>query len=475
MHKILSTAEATAGQMAAYLLSVNPSPQLPLPAEEFCKLFLNMAAAEGVRGDALFAQSCKETGNFRFRGTVKAGQNNYAGLGTVDRDTPGAAFPDAATGILAQAQHAKVYATKEPLNCPCADPRYNLLAKYGKAGTAQHWEELGGKWAVPGYDAKQYVSLADADAAKDSYGYQIIKILEKILTMPKEEREGDIMGKTVIIAIDAGHGMQTAGKRCLRSIDPLETREWYLNDRIADMLEARLASYNCRVLRVGDTTGAKDVPLAARVKTANTAKADVYISIHHNAGLNGRSGGGTVVYYCSTKPQRAKQAQALYNAVTARTGLTGNRSSKVIKKDYYVIKKTEAPAFLIENGFMDSPTDVPVILSITHAEKTAQGILEFLISEFGLILKVETESAENGTAESQTGTSNAAVHAAAYYPAYTGKKTTLTAAMMSLEINSAYSNRKQIAKANGITGYLGTVAQNTQMYNLLVSGLLKKI
>ena len=293
--------------------------------------------------------------------------------------------------------------------------------------------------------------------------------------MSEIKKEDKTMGKTVIIAIDAGHGMKTAGKRCLKSIDPQETREWYLNDRIADMLEERLASYDCRVLRVGDTTGAKDVPLAARVKTANTAKADVYISIHHNAGLNGRSGGGTVVYYCSTKPQRAKQAQALYNAVTARTGLTGNRSSKVIKKDYYVIKKTEAPAFLIENGFMDSPTDVPVILSITHAEKTAQGILEFLISEFGLILKVETESAENGTAESQTGTSNAAVHAASYYPAYTGKKTTLTAAMMSLEINSAYSNRKQIAKANGITGYLGTVAQNTQMYNLLVSGLLKKI
>lgn len=280
--------------------------------------------------------------------------------------------------------------------------------------------------------------------------------------MKETKGEDKTMGKTVIIAIDAGHGMKTAGKRCLKSIDPLETREWYLNDRIADMLEARLAPYNCRVLRVGDTTGAKDVPLATRVKTANTAKADVYISIHHNAGLNGRSGGGTVVYYCSSEPERAKQAQALYNAVTAETGLIGNRSSKVIKKDYYVVKKTDAPAFLIENGFMDSPADVPVILSIIHAEKTAQGILEFLISEFGLTPKAETESAENGTS-----------HTVAYYPAYTGKKTTLTAAMMALGINSAYSNRKQIAKANGITGYLGTAAQNTQMYNMLAAGLLR--
>ena len=39
-----------------------------------------------------------------------------------------------------------------------------------------------------------------------------------------------------VIALDAGHGMGTAGKRCLKSIDPNQTREWFLNDRIADMV-----------------------------------------------------------------------------------------------------------------------------------------------------------------------------------------------------------------------------------------------
>ena len=60
-----------------------------------------------------------------------------------------------------------------------------------------------------------------------------------------------------IIALDAGHGMGTLGKRCLKSIDPLQTREWYLNDRIADMVEAELAAYFCRVVRAEDTTGAR--------------------------------------------------------------------------------------------------------------------------------------------------------------------------------------------------------------------------
>lgn len=84
-----------------------------------------------------------------------------------------------------------------------------------------------------------------------------------------------------IIALDAGHGMRTAGKRCLKSLDPNQTREWYLNDRIMDKVEAALQAYDCTVLRVDDTTGAKDISLSARVKAANTAKADIYISMHH--------------------------------------------------------------------------------------------------------------------------------------------------------------------------------------------------
>ena len=183
MTKILGKAVATAEQMAAYLLSVNPEPKITMDVTAFCRLYLYIGALEGVRGDALFAQSCKETGHFEYGGTVKADQNNYAGLGTTDVNTPGATFPDEATGILAQAQHAKGY-DGTALSYDCVDPRYELLVKYGKTGTAKHWEELGGSWAVPGYSTKKYKSLKEANEAKDSYGWQIIGILDKIVAMP---------------------------------------------------------------------------------------------------------------------------------------------------------------------------------------------------------------------------------------------------------------------------------------------------
>ncbi len=273
-----------------------------------------------------------------------------------------------------------------------------------------------------------------------------------------------------IIALDAGHGMKTAGKRCLKSLDPNETREWYLNDRIMDKVEAALQAYDCTVIRVGDTTGAKDVSLASRVKTANSAGADIYISMHHNAGLGGRNGGGTVVFYSSSKTERGVQAQKLYQAIVSRTGLIGNRSAKVINKGFYVIRKTSMPSFLVENGFMDSPQDVPIILSEQHAQKTAEGVVAFIV----VTLQLKTASGTAGSAGG-AGSGKAPNAVSACYPAYTGKKTTLSAALTSLGITSTYSYRKQIAAANEIRGYIGTASQNTEMYNLLTAGRLKRV
>ena len=62
----------------------------------------------------------------------------------------------------------------------------------------------------------------------------------------------------MLICIDAGHCLSTPGKRCLKSIDPGETREWTLNRRVADKLEAILAGYDFRTMRVDDVTGRRE-------------------------------------------------------------------------------------------------------------------------------------------------------------------------------------------------------------------------
>lgn len=204
-----------------------------------------------------------------------------------------------------------------------------------------------------------------------------------------------------VIALDAGHGLHTAGKRCLKALDAKETREWVLNDRIVDKLQKMLANYDCKVVRVDDTTGASDVALANRVAKANNEKADMYISVHHNAGINGGNGGGTVVYHYNNAPSKAS-AQRLYNAIVKETKLVGNRCNKTAVGDFYVINKTKMISLLVENGFMDSKADVPIILTDAHATKTAQGIVNFLISELNLA-KIEKPVPSNVLYKVQVG------------------------------------------------------------------------
>lgn len=247
-------------------------------------------------------------------------------------------------------------------------------------------------------DPKTYLENIKADGYATSLKYvdNLMDVIEKYDLTQFDRKESKVMGK--IIALDAGHGMSTAGKRITLAGYP-DTREWYLNDRISDRVEELLSDYDCQVVRVNDTTGKKDISLAQRVKTAKNVNADVYISVHHNAGVKGKLigykgklAGGTVVFYYSSKAERKTQAQSLYNEIVSRTGLVGDRANQIVKQALYVLRNTSMPAFLVENGFMDSPTDVPIILSDAHAEKTAQGIVAFLVKEFNLQKKQVVET-----------------------------------------------------------------------------------
>ena len=153
---IMGTAQATAQQMALFCRSRNPAPQITgCSLEALAQMYLIEGATEGVRGDVAFAQSLHETGFFRFGGIVQPGQNNFAGIGALNGNTTGqaATFPNALTGVRAQIQHLKAYASTEPLKNPCVDPRFGLVTR----GSAPYVEWLGAAdnpsgagWAYPG-------------------------------------------------------------------------------------------------------------------------------------------------------------------------------------------------------------------------------------------------------------------------------------------------------------------------------------
>ena len=135
--------------------------------ETFCQMYYDEAAAEGVRPEVAFAQTMKETGFLQYGGDASIEQFNFAGLGTTGNGVPGNSYPDVQTGIRAQIQHLKAYATSDSLNQECVDDRY----EYVKKGSAPYVQWLGQQENPEGLGW----------ATGDNYGYDIVGMIEDMM------------------------------------------------------------------------------------------------------------------------------------------------------------------------------------------------------------------------------------------------------------------------------------------------------
>lgn len=139
---IMGQSVATADQMRAFIKAVNPDVDQKII--DMIPYYLSEGATEGVRGDIAFAQSCVETGYFKFEkmGTgsaVTIDDNNFCGLGVTTLGEKGCIFETPQLGIRAQIQHLKAYGSTLPLNGEQIDPRFHYVVR----GCAKYWEWLG--------------------------------------------------------------------------------------------------------------------------------------------------------------------------------------------------------------------------------------------------------------------------------------------------------------------------------------------
>lgn len=203
-----------------------------------------------------------------------------------------------------------------------------------------------------------------------------------------------------LIALDAGHGINTAGKRtCLLEKDLVmdgktykkgsTIREREFNQRIMLLVEKELDKIK-EIDYIECVEDIKtDTPLKDRVRKANNAKADLFVSIHANAlaGSKQNKAQGLVCIhtqncstksisltnnmykYLSTKVKWYKDGATRYK-VRSDVSLTGNT--------YYVLRNTNMPATLLELGFMDNLNDVENMITDKFAKDCAKAITKAL-------------------------------------------------------------------------------------------------
>ena len=132
----------------------------------YCQIFKEEAENEGVKVEVAFTQAMLETGYLKFGGDVKPNQYNFAGIGATGNGNPGNSFGDVRTGIRAQIQHLKCYASTDSLNLAKVDPRWNNNLR----GKAKYVEYL----SIPNNP------YGTGWAASATYGKDLLKLITNL-------------------------------------------------------------------------------------------------------------------------------------------------------------------------------------------------------------------------------------------------------------------------------------------------------
>lgn len=167
---ILGPSALDAGQLLAWWNTLNRKPNITVPIDQLINSYATWGAKLGVRYDVAFAQSIVETGYFSFPsyGQLTAQDNNFAGIGACDTCAHGWTFPNADTGVEAQLELLRLYATNAPLPAGVK----NVIGGTSIGGCCSTWTQLAGRWA-----------------SSTVYGISIMTVYDKMLTweIPQEE------------------------------------------------------------------------------------------------------------------------------------------------------------------------------------------------------------------------------------------------------------------------------------------------
>lgn len=176
----------------------------------------------------------------------------------------------------------------------------------------------------------------------------------------------------MLICLDAGHAINGAvGASGQGYKEEVETR------RIVAHLERKLNALGHSVVICScDNENNANRQLEKIVNKANSVNADLFISIHLNS-YSSSSAQGVETFSFSDSGASHIYATKVQNEMV-KLGYT-NRGKK--QANFYVLRKTKAPAILVECGFITSPVDMKIYNPETIADKIVYGVTGKLPSE----------------------------------------------------------------------------------------------
>lgn len=169
--------------------------------------------------------------------------------------------------------------------------------------------------------------------------------------------------RRTIVVIDPGHGGRDPGAIGIGGLR--ETNVVLpISLQVANILQQQ------GVTVVMTRTTEQTVSLEGRVQISDRANADIFVSIHANAiNLSRPDVNGLETYYASDRG--ARLARAIHNSLLQAVG---GPDRGVRRSRFFVLRRTSAPAALVETGFVTGARDAPLLNDPAYRQRIAQAI-----------------------------------------------------------------------------------------------------
>lgn len=194
-----------------------------------------------------------------------------------------------------------------------------------------------------------------------------------IVTLNVDGGQGGTSGGdgTKTVVLDAGHGGSDPG-----AISVTKNKEKDFN--LAVVLKVQELLQNDPNINLVLTRDSDTYPtLPERVKIAENAGADIFISVHANSGSATASGVET--YY--TRAASLDLAKVMHKHMVQASGLPDRN---VRTQSLHVTRETTMPAVLLECGYLSNKSDDALLATDEYRSKVAQGIVDGIKEYFGL-------------------------------------------------------------------------------------------
>jgi N-acetylmuramoyl-L-alanine amidase len=165
----------------------------------------------------------------------------------------------------------------------------------------------------------------------------------------------------ITVVIDAGHGGYDRG-----GIPGQRVSEKDMTLDVARRLRSVLQASGYRVVMTRDSD--VFVPLGTRTAIANSQRNAIFVSVHFNSATR-KGASGIETYFYSRNS--LSLASAIHHYVS---GGAPSSNRGVRRRGYFVLRRTNMPAVLVECGFLTNPTEAAYALNASYRQKLAEAI-----------------------------------------------------------------------------------------------------